>query len=202
MTTTWAIIPVKPLYRSKSRLSGVLSPEERETLSRTMLEHTLEVLTMCDSVHGVLVISRDPAALAVARAYDANTVQESGSPELNAALTRASQFVSTWGAKRVLVLPSDLPLLTLEDVRGLLDNGRSLREVVVAPDRREDGTNALVLKPPGLFEFGFGKGSFATHLERAAQAGAQVREFRSPTVALDVDLPEDLALYLATVAER
>ena len=201
--TTWAIVPVKPLYRSKSRLAGVLSPEEREALSRMMLENTLSVLTSYQAVSGVLIVSRDPAALAVAREYGVNTVRESGSPELNVALTRASRVVTTWGAKRALVLPSDLPLLTLDDLEGLLEaEERHLREAVAAPDRHEDGTNALVMKPPGLFEFGFGKGSFAVHLQRAAQAGAYVREFRSPTIALDVDLPEDLALYQATVATK
>jgi 2-phospho-L-lactate guanylyltransferase len=198
--TTWAIVPVKPLYRSKSRLADVLTPEERETLSRKMLEHTLEVLTMCDSVHGVLVVSRDPAALAVAREFGVHTVQESGSPELNSALTRASRLVTTWGAKRVLVLPSDLPLLTLGDVQGLLENGHYPRQAVVSPDRREDGTNALVMKPPDLFGFSFGSGSFGVHLQQAAKTDAHVREYRSPTLALDVDLPEDLALYRELVA--
>ena len=200
MTTTWAIVPVKPLYRSKSRLSQVLSPAEREELSRTMLEHTLEVLSTCEGIHGVLVVSRDPAALAVAREYGVNTVQESGSPELNDALERASQVVTAWGAKRVLILPSDLPLVTLADLQSLLANGHHVRQVVVAPDRREDGTNALLMKPPGLFEFAFGIGSFSRHLQRAAAAEAIVSEYRSDSLALDIDLPEDLELYRELVA--
>jgi 2-phospho-L-lactate guanylyltransferase len=167
-----------------------------------MLEHTLEVLTMCEEIQGALVVSRDPAALAVAREFGVNTVQESGSPELNDALTRATRVVTAWGAKRVLVLPSDLPLLTLEDIQGLLENGQYIRQVVVAPDRREEGTNALVMKPPGLMEVAFGSGSFAAHIARATEIGAHVREFRSPTLALDVDLPEDLAMYQERVAAK
>lgn len=200
MTHTWAIVPIKPFYSSKSRLAGVLSSDERAALSQEMLEHTLAVLTQVESVHGALVVSRDPAALAIAREYDANTVQESGSPELNVALERATTVVTTWGAKRVLVLPSDLPLLTQEDVIGLLANGQYPRQVVIAPDRREEGTNALVMKPPDLMEVAFGNGSFAEHIHRAEAVGAHVREYRSPTVALDVDLPEDLELYREKVA--
>lgn len=202
MTTTWAIVPVKPLYRSKSRLSEVLTPSEREELSREMLAHTLEVLAMCESIHGVLVVSRDPAALAVAREYGVNTVLESGTPELNDALERASEVVKTWGAKRVLILPSDLPLVTVHDVENLLANGHHVRQVVVAPDRREEGTNALVMKPPGLFELAFGVDSFPRHLQRAAEAEAVVSEYRSDTVALDIDLPEDLNLYRQMVAAK
>ena len=199
--TTWAIVPVKPLYRSKSRLSSVLSPNERKTLSRNMLEHTLDVLSSSALVDGILMVSRDPEALSIARARNVNTVQESGSPELNAALTRASKVcAATWNAKRVLVLPSDLPLLTSQDVEAILTERHYPSEVVIAPDRRDDGTNALLLKPPALFEFAFGPASFATHLERAASAGATVNEYRSPTVALDLDLPEDLELYRAAQA--
>ena len=201
--TTWAIVPVKPLYLSKSRLSAVMSPEERKAFSRSLLENTLDALDNCHLVNGVLVVSRDPEALSVARAFAVHTVQESGSPELNAALTRASQIVaSTWNAKRVLVLPSDLPLLTQHDLDAFLQDQRHPRQAVIAPDRHEDGTNALLVKPPGLFEFAFGVGSFAVHLERATRSGAHVREYRSPSVALDVDLPEDLELYRATLATK
>jgi 2-phospho-L-lactate guanylyltransferase len=202
MTTTWAIVPVKPLYRSKSRLAEVLSPAEREELSRSMLEHTLAVLAKCEGIHGVLVVSRDPAALAVAREYGVNTVQESGSPELNEALERAAKVVTTWGAKRVLILPCDLPLVTLADVQALLANGHHVRQVAVAPDRREEGTNALLMKPPGLFELAFGVGSFPLHLQRAEEAGAVVSTIRSESLALDIDLPEDLAVYREIVTAK
>ena len=50
--------------------------------------------------------------------------------------------------------------------------------------RNPDGNEVTL---PDLFEFGFGPGSFAVHLERAEQAGAQVREFHSPGVSLDID---------------
>jgi len=198
--TTWAIVPVKPLLRSKSRLAEVLTREEREVLSREMLEHTLGVLKLCDIVKGVLVVSRDPAALSVAREYAVNTLQESGAPELNTALTRASRVVTAWGATRILILPSDLPLLTLADVQALLENGHYPRQVVISPDRREDGTNALVMKPPDLFKLGYGVGSFNIHLQRAAETDTHVREYRSPTLALDVDIPEDLELYRELIA--
>ena len=39
--TIWAIVPVKPLRRGKSRLAGLLSEEQRTCLNRYLLEHTL-----------------------------------------------------------------------------------------------------------------------------------------------------------------
>jgi len=36
--TLWAIVPVKPLRRGKSRLSGMLSEDERAHLNEVLLE--------------------------------------------------------------------------------------------------------------------------------------------------------------------
>jgi len=66
--------------------------------------------------------------------------------------------------------------------------------VVIAPDRREDGTNGLLVNPAGLIEYGYGPGSNRCHAERAAEAGARVEIVPSKNIGLDLDLPEDLEL--------
>ena len=85
----WAIIPVKPLRRGKSRLAGVLSEEERTVLNITLLENTLRTLKQVQEIDQILVVSRDTGALALARDFKARTVQE-GKPGLNTALKRAT----------------------------------------------------------------------------------------------------------------
>ncbi|HZD57735.1 MAG TPA: hypothetical protein VE136_13465, partial [Anaerolineales bacterium] len=64
--------------------------------------------------------------------------------------------------------------------------------VVLAPDRRQQGTNALLVCPAGLIEYDFGPGSFARHCERARAAGARLEILELPSLELDMDLPEDL----------
>lgn len=66
--------------------------------------------------------------------------------------------------------------------------------MVIAPDRREDGTNGLLINPAGVIEYGFGPGSFHRHCERARQSGVKLDILSSPTLGLDLDLPEDLEL--------
>jgi 2-phospho-L-lactate guanylyltransferase (CobY/MobA/RfbA family) len=66
--------------------------------------------------------------------------------------------------------------------------------VVIAPDRRENGTNGLLVNPAGLIEYGYGPGSNRRHAERAAEAGARVEVIPSKTIGLDLDLPEDLEM--------
>ncbi|MDO9349017.1 MAG: hypothetical protein Q7T47_07000, partial [Anaerolineales bacterium] len=80
------------------------------------------------------------------------------------------------------------------DVRRLLKRGKKPPVVVIAPDRRLDGTNGLFVNPAGLIEYGYGPGSFQRHSERASEAGAKLEVVNSDRLALDLDLPEVLVL--------
>lgn len=192
--TLWAIVPVKPLRYGKSRLAEVLTPDERTDLNRRMLAHTLDTLTAIPEIEHVLVVSRDQAALALAREYGARTVQESGAPQLNVALTRATIVARNYATRGVLIVPADLPLLTPEDVHLMLDRAERPPVVVVAPDHRREGTNALLVCPTGLIDYEYGPGSFQRHCARALEAGARLEICELPSLALDMDLPEDLEL--------
>jgi 2-phospho-L-lactate guanylyltransferase len=199
--TLWAIVPVKPLRYGKSRLAEVLTSDERTDLNRRMLAHTLDTLTAIPEIEHVLVVSRDQAALALAREYGARTVQENGSPHLNVALTRATVVAKNYATRGVLIIPADLPLITPEDVRVMLERSVDPPVVVVAPNRRHDGTNALLVCPTGLIEYEFGPGSFQRHCERAQNAGARLEICDLPSLALDMDLPEDLELVSETLED-
>jgi 2-phospho-L-lactate guanylyltransferase len=192
--TLWAIVPVKPLRWGKSRLAGVLTQEERTDLNTRLLAHTVDTLTAIPQIEHILVVSRDPAALALARDHGARTVQEKGSPQLNKALARATIVAKNYATRGVLILPADLPLITPEDVYAMLERSDRPPVVVVAPDRRREGTNALLVCPVGLIEYDFGPDSFKRHCERALQAGARLEICELPSIALDMDLPEDLDL--------
>jgi 2-phospho-L-lactate guanylyltransferase len=192
--TLWAIVPVKPLRRGKSRLANVLSQEERADLNRKLLIHTIDTLTAIPEIEQVLVVSRDQAALALAREHGARTVQEKGAPQLNIALARATDLVKNYVTRGVLIVPADLPLISPEDVRAMLERVQAAPVVVVAPDRHRQGTNALLVCPVGLIDYDFGPDSFQRHCDRAQQAGARLEICELPSLALDVDLPEDLDL--------
>lgn len=192
--TLWAIVPVKPLRRGKSRLSAVLSQEERATLNSRLLAHTLDTLSEIPEIEHVLVVSRDQAALALARDHGARTVQENGAPQLNLALARATIVAKHYATRGVLVVPADLPLITPEDVQVMLAHANDPPVVVVAPDRHRQGTNALLVCPVGMIDYDFGPDSFQRHCRRAELAGARLEVVDLPSLALDVDLPEDLEM--------
>jgi 2-phospho-L-lactate guanylyltransferase len=192
--TLWAIIPVKPLRRGKSRLAGALSEDERTELNRTLLEHTLKTLSGLKELEEVLVISRDPQALTIARNHGARTVRENGQPELNTALKRATVIAQVYATRGVLVLPADLPLITREDVQTLIQHADDPPVVVIAPDRHGKGTNALLMSPSGLIEYDFGEDSFQRHCDRVRASGARLEIVDLPSLGLDLDIPEDLEI--------
>lgn len=192
--TFWAIVPVKPLRRGKSRLSEVLNEDERTALNHCLLVNTLDVLAAVAEIEHTLVVSRDPQALALARSHGARTVQEKGLPQLNLALTRATVVAVNHAVQGVLVLPADLPLLTIEDVQALMERAIYPQVVVISPDRHGHGTNALLVSPAGRINYSFGAGSFDRHCSLARKVGMRLEVCDRPNLALDVDHPEDLEL--------
>jgi 2-phospho-L-lactate guanylyltransferase len=170
----------------------VLTQEERKDLNRSLLAHTIDTLEAIPEIEHVLVISRDPEALALAREHGARTVLENGTPGLNVALAKATIVARNYITSGVLIVSADLPLLTPEDVRAMLERAKDPPVVVVAPDRRRQGTNAMLVCPVGLIGYDFGPNSFQRHCERARQAGARLEVCELPSLGLDVDLPEDL----------
>lgn len=190
--TIWAIVPVKPLRLGKSRLSGVLSDDERAALNRRLFEQTLDVIKNTPEISQTLVVSRDSEALAIARHYAARTVHEDGVPDLNSALTRATLLARNYASRGVLILPADLPLLTKDDLISFLQFVREPPCVVISPDRHDNGTNALLVSPGGLIDCDFGPGSFKRHCAAALEISARLEVVRNERIMLDLDTPDDL----------
>ncbi|MEM9952513.1 MAG: 2-phospho-L-lactate guanylyltransferase [Chloroflexota bacterium] len=188
----WAIIPVKPLNRAKSRLSSVLTPEQRAQLAEMMFRRMLMTLSGVSQIAGTLVISRDAKALSIARELGAKTIQEHNPSDLNPALTVATRVLQMWHATATLILPADLPFITQEDVVSIAELGKYGKTVILATDKEQDGTNAMLVRPAGLIPYAYGKQSFKQHAILARSAGAEVKFYESNTIALDVDVPEDL----------
>jgi len=189
----WAIVPVKPFFEGKSRLSEILSGQERVVLNQFLLKRTLQTLARVESIDMISVVSRDPTALEIADCQQAFQIHESGK-SLNLALSQATKSAMENGANSILVIPSDLPLLTVEEVNQLINKRGNPPEVIIAPDRWRKGTNALLINPADLINFAFGQDSYHLHLEYAKQVGARIDPCFLPAFELDLDLPEDFDL--------
>ncbi len=205
----WAIIPVKPLKYSKSRLAHILSTEERAELTSNILKRTLGVVNEAPLISRTLVVSRDTAVLKVARQIGASTYGETEKQDLNLALTRAAHIAIAQKADGILILPADLPFITSKDIVAIIEtaganhqygsNGYSFkrRTMVICSDHNNDGTNALLVSPPTGFNFQYGPGSFTKHLAEAEHLGMNSTTLSRPNIEFDLDTEEDWSAYLA-----
>ncbi len=193
----WAIVPVKPLSLSKSRLTGVLDAPARAALTRRLLTHVLKTLQQSPGLTRCLVVSRDPEILALAQEYQAVAFLEEGPLGLNRALMAAAQFACAADAVNLLITPSDLPFVGVEDIAALLAASARL---AICPDRRQQGTNALLVRGLGDFRFRFGLGSFRRHLQEANRLGWTTQIIRTAGFSFDLDTAEDWRYYEQHIA--
>lgn len=197
----WIVIPAKPLTEGKSRLATVLTGEERTALTRQWVQRTLTVASSVVGVAGVLVISRDPEILALAEAAGALPLREEGANGqagtngqewgLNRAVEQAAAVVQGEGGDALLFLPTDLPLLQVEEIHMLVRAWDQRQGCVIIAPSQSGGTNALLLCPPDAIAPAFGLGSFARHTALAQQKRCQIEIVESPALAWDVDTPEE-----------
>ncbi|MBV8084357.1 MAG: 2-phospho-L-lactate guanylyltransferase [Chloroflexi bacterium] len=191
-----AVIPAKRLADAKSRLADALAPDERSALSLRMLLAVARTIATAPEIRAWAIVSAAPEALAVAQALGGQPIEE---PQegLNVALQLGREWALAQGATGLLVVPSDVPLLTAADISAVAAAAPQA-DVVIAPSN-DEGTNALLLQPPDAIPFRFGRRSAAYHRFEATKRGLRVQFVHSPTLAFDVDTPDDCAAYLREV---
>jgi 2-phospho-L-lactate guanylyltransferase len=186
-----AVVPVKDLRGTKSRLAPVLNPGARAGLTLYMMGRVVAALREA-GVEDVCVVSPDRIVLNEAQRRGAiPLIQESRG--LNPALEEGRRRALDLDASTLLVLPADLPLLDAEDVRAVLKEAGEGPSVVISPDGARSGTNALLIQPPDVLPFAFGPDSFEAHLEAARSRSLDVRVCERCHLSFDLDTAGDLS---------
>ena len=184
------IVPLKHLRRAKSRLRAALDEHQRRALVRAMAGDLLALLRAHPRVASVTALVGEHWDEAALRQLGVRVwpERELRGGELNGRLTSALQRLH---ARRALVLHADLPRLTATDIDTL---ARELdrHALVICPDARRRGTNALAFRRDAAPNFAFGPRSFARHLRRARRQALPFVVHWAPGFAHDVDTPGDL----------
>jgi 2-phospho-L-lactate guanylyltransferase len=189
--SVFAVVPVKDLLGTKSRLKPILHPGARAGLTLYMMGRVVAALRGA-GVENVCVVSPDRIVLDEAEKRGATPLPQESSG-LNPALEEGRRWTMERGASSLLVLPADLPLLDAGDVRAVLAGIGAGASVVISPDGAHAGTNALLLRPPDALPFAFGPGSYDAHLRAARERGLDLRVCERPHLAFDLDTVEDLS---------
>src|SRR4051812_6374230 len=174
---TVAVVPMKNLSEVKSRLAGTISQGQRSALALDMLQHVLGAISASGVIDAIAVISPEPAALGLPPGVTG--LEETGSG-LNNVLEQGRKWAASTGAGALLVVLADLPLLTPQDISAMAGLAAGPDTVVLAPDRRGVGTNAMFVRPISRAHFSFGTSSYPVHRSRYIEAGMAVRTYSSP----------------------
>lgn len=134
-----------------------------------------------------LIVTNDQDAEAVGLAFGCALVADPGEG-LNAAVAAGTHAATDSGASTLLVLPSDVPMVTSDDVTALFSYPE---DVVVAPSE-DGGTNALLRRPPNVLQPCFGPASAELHRRRADETGLSCRTVEISSLVLDIDHYGDL----------
>ena len=167
-SSTYAILPVKSLRQAKSRLARALKAPTRAALVRAIFSRTLDVITQVERITHTVVVSRDPTILELARQRPNVTALAEAEAGLNPAITQGAIWARDHGAGSIVIVPVDLPLLSVADLDAMLDLALEERCVVIAPDRRDDGTikQARLCLTGGCFQ-----NKIASSLQQSVYAG-------------------------------
>ena len=167
-----AVVPVKDTAQAKQRLAAVLSPAQRQDLALAMLADVLAALALVRDLAGILVVTADPAAAAIAGRHGARVVTEGARAGHTGAVAVAARQL---GRDGMLALPGDIPLVEPDDIRQLIvahGTGAQGAAFTIAPARDDRGSNAVLCSPAGAVALRFGADSFFP----ASRRGAVVRD--------------------------
>ncbi|MGH7764440.1 MAG: 2-phospho-L-lactate guanylyltransferase [Candidatus Dormibacteraceae bacterium] len=189
---TWVIVLIKDFGSAKQRLRPALGPKSRRALARRNARLAVRAASAGDHV---LVVAGGEGVAALAEVWGADVLLEPRQEGQNVAAARGIAQATSSGAGSVLLLSSDLPLVTAESVRELLDKaaGSEGPLVMAVPAIGRGGTNALYLRPPNAIALHFGDDSLAEFRQDAESRGIGFAIHHSDAMALDLDEPSDLA---------
>jgi 2-phospho-L-lactate/phosphoenolpyruvate guanylyltransferase len=185
---------MKSFGDAKMRLADVLDADERTELALAMFIDVIDACKASGCFDVISVVSDDSEVFWQAREHGAKPLAE---PKTLSGLNHSLTFGQRYLARRVavselVILPADIPAVTADDIRSVVDAlGEAERAAVIVPSR-DNGTNALAMRPPELVPMRFGLDSADKHRAEATSAGAELIVLTNERVAFDVDSSADV----------
>lgn len=195
-TDIWAIVPIKELDGAKQRLAPLLSPAQRRALIEVMMGEVLEAVAGAPSLAGIMVVTLDPQASALAKRLGARVVTDGAREGHTGSVTAGLRLLAKEGRGGMITLPGDIPAATSAEIELVLASHLPAPSFTISPAHDDLGSNAVICSPPDAVPLRFGENSYFPHLEAAQRCGIEPTVMRQPGIAMDIDHPVDLAAFL------
>ena len=196
MNDIWAVIPVKEFDGAKHRLSRLLSPEQRRRLAETMLTDVLDAVAGSRRLAGVLIVTLDPHATALGAKIGARVRTDGARDGHTGSVNAGRRILASEGRGGMITMPGDIPAVRAGEIDAVLSAHLAAPSFTISPAHDDLGSNAVVCSPPELVPLRFGDNSYVPHLDAARRQGIEPTVIRQPGIAVDIDHPVDLALFL------
>ena len=187
-----AIIPMKSLHLAKSRLSNILTPEQRKNLAMYLLDATIKELKESKFISEIIIVSSDKAVknysclknLKFIKDYDAG---------VNNAVKLADQYCINNDINANIVIPQDLPFISAKEIDEICNISNKYHKcIIICPSKRFDGTNVLFRKPPTVIKTFYDDNSYINHLKEAHKFKIPIESLVIGKLRFDIDTKEDL----------
>ena len=190
MTENWAVIPVKGLTESKTRLATYLQGDKRRILVEALLDDVLSSIIRSRAYGTIMVISPDENAASKIQQPEVSFLKQTGIG-LNRAVEQANRLATLGHARSLTTVLADIPLVEPGDFKELVSLGSLTRRVVMAPSMK-GGTNVMLTSPPGVISPSYGRWSYSKHLRRAQAGRLNAYSMSNSRVSFDIDTISDL----------
>jgi 2-phospho-L-lactate guanylyltransferase len=187
---------MRGIHSSKRRLEAAVDGTTRAELNRWLLARTLRVAhEWLGGMDNCIFVTACAEALAIAKEAGACAIDEPGGAlGHNHAAGVGVTHAASIGAREVMMLPCDLPLLSAQALDAFVAL-RDERTLVLAPDRHGTGTNALIVDAAAGIEFKFGDGSLGLYDAWARETRRCVAICTRHELGFDLDTPADLQAW-------
>lgn len=190
MSRLHVVVPVKQ-EGHKSRLRGLLTPDECGELVRLFLVDLLGTLGRAGMLGSTFVVSPSAELLEEATRLGGTAVRERAAAGVNAAVAEGARAAGG----DIMVIPSDLPLLAEADVRRAA-GFRAAGYTVIAPSAEFNGTNLFAFGQEMVPKLSYDSDSFWNHVAASAGAGERLAVLTGGGVMEDVDTMDDVERLL------
>ena len=185
----WAIIPINEFSRSFTRLSSLLDLEQRMELAKNLSSRLIQILLAVDEVEKIVLFTCEKNWPDEMQHSKLVLRKDEDKKPLKQKIDSVADWAYGLGAKKMMYLSIDLPLVEKKDITQIIDSHKHGLTLVQA--KKDGGTNALIADLPRKINFQFGADSFRKHLEAAKLEKLKTNIQSAEGLSFDLDDHDD-----------
>lgn len=187
-----AVIPMKSLHSAKSRLSNILTAQQRKNLAMYLLDATIKELKKSNFISEIIIVSNDKAVKNYSCLNNLKFMRDSDEG-VNKAVILADNYCIDNGLNANIVIPPDLPFISAKEIDEICTISNKYHKcIIICPSKRFDGTNILFRKPPDVIKTHYDDNSYMNHLKEADKFKIPIETLDIVKLRFDLDTKEDL----------